>query len=193
MKKLAAAVVIVLFTITVVYAQTDSKNMVSAAFTLKAQGNNLRIWAQSSGAFLVVDFQGKTNGKPIEFEEKGFGNFVMNDDGLSDEEHRMVEIGLDLITSVFNRGKFEMPEMSFELKVINEGDAFLATVKPRSGGSSFEGKLEGGVNGKRFEFKQDATGAVIVNNGTLSEGEVLVLEQATNMTKSILRLAHGKQ
>ena len=189
MKKLTSAAVIVLFTITIVYAQTSSKNFAGMGLALKPQGNNLRIQAQSSVALLAVDFQGKINGKPIEFEQKGFGNLVMNDGGLSDEEHRLVEIGLDLITSVFNRGKFEMPEMSFELKVINEGDAFLATVKPRSGGAIFEGKLEGGVSFKRFEFKQDAAGTVIVNNGTLSEDEVLVLEFATNMTKSTLRRA----
>ena len=192
MKKLAmAAIVIVLFMIPAVYAQTVPR-VPRRVIVLIPQGNNLRIQASaafSGGPPLVVDFKGKINGKPIEFED----NYVMNDGGLSDAEHRLVEIGLDLITSGFNRGKFEMPEMSFELKAEEGGDALLAVVKSRSGGSVFEGKLEGGVSGKRFEFKQDAAGTIIVNNGTLSEDEVWVIEWATNLTKLLLGQARGKQ
>ena len=184
MKKAAAAVFVLLIAITAVYAEPGD------GAVLVARGETLRIQASTTDSLLAVDFQGKINGKPLKFERKD--SVVINDGGLSDEEHRLIEIGLDLITSGFNRGKFEMPEMSFELKVINEGDALLATVKPLRGVASFEGKLEGGVNGKRFEFKQDASGAVIVNNGSLTESEVRVMEVAARFTKYMLQIPRDK-
>jgi len=184
MKKAAAAVFVLLIAITAVYAEPGD------GAVLVARGETLRIQASTTDSLLAVDFQGKIDGKPLKFERKD--SVVINDGGLSDEEHRLIEIGLDLITSGFNRGKFEMPEMSFELKVINEGDALLATVKPLRGGASFEGKLEGGVNGKRFEFKQDASGAVIVNNGSLTESEVRVMEVAARFTKYMLQIPRDK-
>ena len=199
MKKLMiVAVVVVLTAITAVYSQTGPKGMPPlSGITYVPRGNTFRIQSSintsmpvstTSPVFtvLAVDFEGKINGKPIEFTRGAPRGVVMNDGDLSDDEHRLVETGMDLIVSAFYSRKLEMPEMNFELKAINEGDALLATVKPLRGGAVFEGKFSGGVSYERFKFKQDAAGTIIVNNGTMPEDDIRAIELTIIWTKLYL-------
>jgi len=184
-KSVLATVIIVLFTIPAVYAQIDRVT----AMTL-AKGNTFQHRIEGGGVFLVGNFEGKINRKPIEFEYKGRGTTIINNGSLSNDELRLVENGLDLITSALNRGKFEMPEMNFKLKA--EGKALLATVESRRAGAVFEGKFEWTINGKSLEFKQDAAGSIIVNNGKLTDNEIWVLDLWINHAKSNFGLVRSK-
>jgi len=190
MKKSVMIVVVAVFMIPAVYAQTGEP--IRYGSMLDPRGNTLRVQLSieysANIALLAVDFEGKINGKPIEFDQVG-RTAVMNDGSLSDDEFRLVENGLDMIGAALNGDKLEMPEMSIELKA--EGSALLVNVKSRRGGAVFEGKLEVGVavlGGEGFklnplEFKQDAAGAVIVNNRTLSDYEVVALMRVSGTTK----------
>jgi len=186
MKKSLIAAIIILFTIPAIYAQTGP----SVVSVMIAKGNTFQLRMASSGGLLVGRFEGKINGKPIEFEDKGKLTAVMNNGSLSNADLRLIETGLDLITSALNRGNYEMPEMNFKLKA--EGNALLVTVESRRGGAVFEGKYEWSINGKPLEFKQNTAESIIANNGKLSENEVLAFERWIRRTKSSLGLVSGK-
>jgi len=168
----SAFVVICLFTIPAVFAQqpkefTPPKG--AMLMTLQADGNTLGFrLSNEDGVALALNFEGKLNGKSIEFMGTGFRPIIVNDGKLSDEEIRLARRSLDALKSAVNRNKFEAPGISSRLKA--DGKSLQADIK--SGAVVFEGKIEGTINGKPLEFKSDDGGAIIVNNGELSDNEI---------------------
>ena len=180
MKKSILAIVVILFSISVVYAQTQIGD-----FSFRPQENALMVLLIVDGKPFVGTFEGKINGKSMEFKREG-ATVVINDGQLSDAEMRLIESGIDLAVSALSRGKYEMPEMSLKIKA--EGKTLVAIVESQSGGASFEGKFEGTINGEPLEFKQDTGGATVINDGKLSDNEIKTIVRGYGMMKSLFGL-----
>ena len=172
MKKLIMSAVAVFFlTIPAIYAQEIKIIKLPQGvqqYSFSSDLNTLRLRMGVDGGSLLMYLEGKLNGKAIEFKTNGMTSIIMNDGKMSDEENRLVESAIDIMKSALKRDKFEMPGMSFTLK----GEENTLQVNVKSGGAVFEGKLEGTIKGKPFEFKSDAEGGVVVNNGELSDNEI---------------------
>ena len=177
-KSIIISVAVFLLAIPAVYAQQQA--------SIAVNGNTLTFRMSVDGGSLFMYLEGKLNGKAIEFKPNGPLSIIMNDGKLSDEENRLVERAIDIMKSALKRDKFEMPGMSFSLK----GEENTLRVNVKSGGAVFEGKLEVTKNGKPFEFKSDAEGGIVVNNGELSDNEISAFIGGFNMLK--LALAQGK-
>ena len=184
MKKLIIIVVIIL-TIHAVYAQELSKiNQPAGAseMSLRANGNTFLLRTSGGGVSLVINFEGKLNGKSIEFKQSGPMGVSMNDGKMSDEEIHLVGSSIDIMKSVLKRDKAELSWTSFILK--GEGKTLQVDIK--SGDAVFEGKMEGTINGNPFEFKSGAGGSIVVNNGELSDSEIKGIESGFNIMKNNL-------
>jgi len=183
MKKSVITAVVFLLTIPVVYAQQIMPAPQGAQeVSFRFDGNTLMFRSRGGGASMVVNFEGKLNGKTIEFKQEGFAAVSMNDGTLSDEETRLVGSAIDIMKSACTREKFDTSGMSFKLK--GEGNALHADIK--SGAAVFEGKIGGTINEKPFDFKSDAGGAVIVNDGALSDIELKAIEFGFGRIKNAL-------
>jgi len=159
-KSIISAVAVFLLAIPAIYALQQA--------SITVNGNTLRFRASVDGGSLIIYLEGKLNGKAIEFKTNGISSIIMNDGKMSDEENRLVQSAIDIVKSTLKRDKFEMPGMSFTLK----GEENTLQVNVKSGGAVFEGKLEGTIKGKPFEFKSNAEGGIVVNNGELSDNEI---------------------
>jgi len=159
-------------------------------------------------------FGGTINGTPLEFNDAdnidgyGFIRISKNGDILSDDEIRMVGLGIEAIIPDMKRGKLQTPEMDFEIEA--KGKSLLVTVKSRRNGAVFQGKFEGIVEietgiarqlsrdeqfreksemEKHFlEFKTDADGYVIANGDALpSDLNKMIIDALNFAAKSIAR------
>jgi len=181
MKNSMLAIVVILFSISVVYAQTGY-------FAFGLQENALMISSSVGGERFKGTFEGKINGKSMGFKIEG-ATVVINDGQLSDAEMRLIESGIDLAASALSRGKYEMPEMSLKLKA--EGKTLVAIVESQRGGASFEGKFEGTINGEPLEFKQDTGGSTVINDDKLSDNGIKAIERWYYLLKSFFGLTPG--
>jgi len=182
-KSIIYAVVVFLLTATTVYAQQIMAPPQEAQeFSLRADGDTLRLRTSGNGVSLSVNVAGKLNGKSIEFKQEGFINISMNNGKLTDEEIQLAGSAIEIMKSALKRDKFEAPGISFKLK--GEGKILQADVK--SGAATFEGNLEGTINGNPFEFKSDSGGEIVVNNGMLTDIEIKMIESGFNIIKNAM-------
>jgi len=184
MKKLLVTIAIMfLLMIPVVYAQqmvNIPKGFGQARLT--TDGNKLHVRTGVSGATFDFIFEGKLNGKPIEFKIISLASIIMNDGTLSDEEIMLAQNVIDIMKSALRRDKFEAAGISFKLKA--DGKTLQADIK--SGNTVFEGRFEGTINEKPLEFKFDADGDIVVNNGELSDKEIVQMEECFTGIKFFL-------
>lgn len=133
--------------------------------TFNTNGNTLRFDTTSKDLSLILNFEGKLNGKSIDFKMENPISVNMNDGKLSSGEVGLVESAINIMKSALNGDKSEVPGISFTIKY--EGKSLRVEIK--SGTGDFEGKLEGAINGKPLDFQSDVGGGIILNNGELSD------------------------